>query len=292
MKASRVGIWLVVECLLVLTQNIEAFTNVGGYHRQIHTDASTTSVASDQFDVDDQGGGGGARVCVLDSDIGDGAAADLASRLSLPLVMSSHDGQSLSAADLEGYTHVLTTLPYECYGVRDYSIAISMFLEDKNRSSKRRKTLSKRKLANPFFVDFCPAETSLLAMRSSGDTGPDLLLKAVSPRKGFPRGATVYDLTAGWGQDALLIAKAGARSVHMVEQNPIVSCLLWDALRRLTLLAESSTDKSIQEVASNLSECLALTQGDGSTVARQLADLENEDARPDIVYLDPMFPER
>lgn len=286
------GIWLVTECWFCLTLNVvEALSSAGGRHRcPLHADAAL------DYDADGTGlqdAGGGATVCVLGSDIGDGAVAYLATRLSLPLAMPSSDGQSLSTTAAEGYTHALMAQPYECYGVRTYSLAISMVHEGDSKSNRRKRMISKRKVAlNPFFVDFCPTETSPLGRRSRGDTGPDLLLKAVSPGKGFSPGAKVYDLTAGWGQDSLLIAKAGAQSVHMVEQNSVVAILLSDALRRLKLLAESSTDQSIREAASSLSKCLALTRGDGTTVAQQLADSENEDQRPDIVYLDPMFPER
>ena len=79
--------------------------------------------------------------------------------------------------------------------------------------------------------------------------------------------------------------------VRMVERNPIVASLLADAIRRLDLLARWCNEEAVRERAARLSTSLQLTQGDGIQVAKQLSELER-DERPDIIYLDPMFPAR
>jgi 16S rRNA (guanine1516-N2)-methyltransferase len=166
--------------------------------------------------------------------------------------------------------------------------------EGSNRKQAARKKLSHRFPAastmKPFFIDLCPPIASALRKRTSGESGPDLLIKAVSPRKGFAEagGAIVYDLTAGLGQDSLLIATSGAKHVHMVERDPVVAALLEDALRRVNLLAATTNDDLALGVAGRLS----FGQGDGREVARDLFASADIDAFPDIVYLDPMFPAR
>ena len=94
----------------------------------------------------------------------------------------------------------------------------------------------------------------------------------------------------------------GASHVYMVERDPIVSSLLNDALRRLNLLASPSSiellDKHDAELAVSLSERLTVIIDNGKDVALKMAkndELEENTSvfqRPDVVYLDPMFPPR
>jgi 16S rRNA (guanine1516-N2)-methyltransferase len=162
---------------------------------------------------------------------------------------------------------------------------------------------------NPFWIDLCPPT---LGKRSGGQ--PDLLLQAVAPQRVVPgRGAHVMDLTAGWGQDSLLLAWGGASRVTMVERDPVVALVLQDALRRLNLLAQSSStpttthdgnnnnnNKTVpsssfphhhswQLRAQQLSQKLSLQVDDSRNVLHTITTM---DQCPDIVYLDPMFPPR
>ena len=66
----------------------------------------------------------------------------------------------------------------------------------------------------------------------------------------------------------------------MFERQPIVAALLADGLQRL----RSSGDE--QELA--IAQRLSLHQGDSLTCVAALAEQE----APDVIYLDPMFPER
>ena len=75
---------------------------------------------------------------------------------------------------------------------------------------------------------------------------------------------TVLDAMAGWGVDGLVLAGRGC-PVTLVERLPALSALQADLARRCGLPAE-------------------LVCGDGFEVLRT--------AEPDVVYLDPMFPER
>jgi 16S rRNA G966 N2-methylase RsmD len=216
-------------------------------------------------------------------------STDLANKLSLPLVtpeIFEHGPSGL-------YTHALSILPYEFGNMLDYAVAIQSCESSQEKSSSSTRKRKATSMMKPFFVDFCPPPSSRLGKRTSGDSGPDLLTKAVAPRKGTDNnsGATVYDLTAGLGQDSLLIANAGAKMVHMVERDPIVAALLEDALRRLRILSDSDdNDADTRRVATDLSSRLSLEIDDGRRVLESLLTAGKE--LPDIVYLDPMFPVR
>lgn len=102
----------------------------------------------------------------------------------------------------------------------------------------------------------------------------ELLVKAarLKDRDGVP---TVIDATAGLGQDALLLAAAGFR-VELYEQDPVIAALLSDALER------ASSDPDLTETVGRMQ----LRKADSIRALR-----EREEA-PDVIYLDPMFPER
>lgn len=83
---------------------------------------------------------------------------------------------------------------------------------------------------------------------------------------------TVVDTTAGYGQDALLLALMGFR-VTAIERSGVIAALARDGLRRF----EANTGVA-------LVNRLHLVTGDARAVLTALPQ------RPDAVYLDPMFP--
>lgn len=97
------------------------------------------------------------------------------------------------------------------------------------------------------------------------------------------------DATAGLGEDALLLAAAGF-TVDLYERNPVIAALLEDALRRARAVPE------LAEVAGRM----RLAGSDSIAALREMAACARDGevhqvscgARPDVVYLDPMFPER
>lgn len=97
----------------------------------------------------------------------------------------------------------------------------------------------------------------------------EVIAKAIGCKPHFrPR---VVDATAGMGRDSLIMAKLGC-SVTMLERNFAIHCLLKDALQQLK--AQPDFDLNIQ-----------LEKQDSIS---QLADI----SLVDVIYLDPMFPER
>ena len=109
-----------------------------------------------------------------------------------------------------------------------------------------------------------------------GGKGQDFS-KALGIQK-FP-GATVIDATAGLGGDAFVMATLGCK-VIMLERNTIVQKLLSDGLAR----ADSSEDKEVQAITTRL----RLVQQHAITYLESL----ETDEYPQLIYLDPMFPQR
>jgi len=169
------------------------------------------------------------------------------------------------------FAYAITQVPYSFRSVQD--TALSLIVAEHG-------TKGKRKLSSkPFFIDFAPSSSSSLGRRVSGrDQSKDMLVRAVKPQD-----SVVWDLTAGFGHDAYLIAKAGARKVLMVERNPVVFALLSDAIRRLGLLASEDADFA------SLHDKLSCTFGNGISVS---LTVDSHEERPDVIYLDPMFPSR
>lgn len=103
--------------------------------------------------------------------------------------------------------------------------------------------------------------------------GRELLVRAARVRG--VEAPTAVDATAGLGEDSLLLAAAGF-TVTMFEKDPVIGALLRDALER------AANDPRLAGVA----ERMTLVEGDSMTGLRELG------FSPDVVFLDPMFPER
>ncbi len=96
----------------------------------------------------------------------------------------------------------------------------------------------------------------------------------------------------------------GASKVYMVERDPIVGLLLSDALRRLQLVSNleyaefDCQHNGVISRAKDLNVRLSLHIGDSIEFAKETRQLISEPGtnhnvtRPDICYLDPMFPPR
>ncbi len=94
------------------------------------------------------------------------------------------------------------------------------------------------------------------------------LLRAVGIRRGERWRPEVIDATAGWGEDAWLLASAGC-GVTAVERDPVVAALLEDGFRRASA------------GAARVGGRLRVVRADA------VSYLAGHEA--DVVYLDPMF---
>lgn len=113
---------------------------------------------------------------------------------------------------------------------------------------------------------------------------------------------TVIDATAGLGQDSFLLAAAGF-SVEMYEQDPIIAALLQDALERGSKNAALATvisnmhlyKQDSVSVLKDRAYALGITHPSGeaqSPIADNDSFAQTNLRKPEVIYLDPMFPAR
>ena len=144
----------------------------------------------------------------------------------------------------------------------------------------------------------------------------------VTNERSLPAIPIAIDATAGLGQDSFLLAAAGF-SVYMFEQDPIIAALLEDALNRaqsdpalaniverMHLFTEDSIsalqrlsislsqDKQVQHASSTPNQETAEAflssqdQGNQTLDTSLFTNRPYLTVKPDVIYLDPMFPER
>ena len=148
--------------------------------------------------------------------------------------------------------------------------------------------------------DFASSEHS--HRRRHGGGNGQAIAKAVGVSGKFA--PQVLDLTAGLGGDGFVLASLGCK-VCMLERNPIVHSLLADGLSRGVQAGHEYAqqgDDELEQVINRLSllECNSASYlsdlvnksaaFDSEEKAQQTEDLEAW--RPDVVYVDPMFPLR
>ena len=123
----------------------------------------------------------------------------------------------------------------------------------------------------PVVVDFASGKAAHRRRFGGGKKQP--LARAV----GLKGGAAphVLDATAGLGRDAFVLATLGC-TLHLVERSRIIGALLENGLAR------AQADPEVSLIASRMS----LSIGQATEIMRTLPDAE----RPDVIYLDPMYP--
>ena len=198
---------------------------------------------------------------VLKFDAGYQADAEVLAR-SLQIPLMSSDQELSAGVDFE------LLLSSKGLSLREQSI------QQDAAQPKKPKNKENNKIKADVRCDFIAGE--LRHRRLYGGGKNQMILKATGLNKHKP---SIMDLTAGLGRDSYVLATAGAQ-VTMFERQPVVAALLADGLRRLRAGGDE------QELA--IAQRLFLHQGDSFDCVAALA----EQAAPDVIYLDPMFPER
>ncbi len=133
----------------------------------------------------------------------------------------------------------------------------------------------------PLIIDFTSGKTAHRRLYGGGKS--QLLGKAVGLDKGFK--PKLLDATTGLGQDSFVLACLGCK-VIMLERSAALAAMLKYALQRASEISD------IQDIIQNIT----LIHTDS---IRQLCDNHIENSlqfvlqnKPDIIYLDPMFPEK
>ena len=112
----------------------------------------------------------------------------------------------------------------------------------------------------------------------SGSLQRELLYKA-SRQKHAEGPLTAIDATAGLGEDSLILAAAGYE-VTLLEHNAVIADLLEDAMDR------AAADPELAPVIARMH----LIRGDSIKYMKEQKELQV--LQPDLIYLDPMFPEK
>lgn len=126
--------------------------------------------------------------------------------------------------------------------------------------------------------DFHGARATYRRMQGGGKR--QMIARAVGMKGGACQ--WVLDATAGLGRDAFVLASLGCR-VTLLEREPVICALLEDAIVRAKQFADKG-DPVLREIL----ERMSLVQAD----ARDYMGGLQAEERPDVVYLDPMFPLR
>ena len=126
-------------------------------------------------------------------------------------------------------------------------------------------------------VDFCAGGASHRRLYGGGKG--QMIAKAVGVAAGIkPR---VFDATAGLGGDAFVLACLGCE-VRLMERSPVAFALLEDGLLRARTFA-TAKDAELADIINRIQ----LLPGNSIThLQTQVAQVA------DVIYLDPMFPER
>lgn len=115
--------------------------------------------------------------------------------------------------------------------------------------------------------------------RNYGGGNGQMIAKAVGlSGKFYPK---VLDVTAGLGADAFILASLGCQ-MNLIERNPIVYYLLKDGLLRAAEVGIEDLD--LARIINNIT-----LHNEDSIDYLSAIDQAN---KPDIIYLDPMFPAR
>jgi 16S rRNA (guanine1516-N2)-methyltransferase len=190
----------------------------------------------------------------------------LADQFSIPIV----DGSHLAFAklrEIEGFvrSHVKPNHSEPCFVFLQYKqgLALAQVAED-NLLSVR--------------ADF--SSSTVNYRRQKGGGKGQMIAKAIGLNS--TTAPHVYDATAGLGGDSFVLASLGC-SVTMTERVPEVNALLADGLR---VAHEWGSEKDQSLVA--ILKRMTLVESDAAEYMQTLDDVE----KPEVVYLDPMFPQR
>jgi len=134
-----------------------------------------------------------------------------------------------------------------------------------------------KKTPKPIRVDFLAGANA--HRRQFGGGKSQLIAKAVGLKNRYR--PHVLDVTAGLGQDGFVLSTLGCK-VTLIERVPVVFELLKDGLLR----AGKTSDIQLQAIMQRIS-----LMGKNSIEYLSSIDCES-DERPDVIYVDPMFPER
>ncbi len=134
--------------------------------------------------------------------------------------------------------------------------------------------------------------TKLLPRLRYNNLTHELVVRAAK-NKDMQNSPFAIDATAGFGEDALLLAAAGF-TVEMYEKDRIIAALLEDGLRRAARITARMHLHKEDSIPAMRRAGISDVPGQGTAVSgyETAAHAMGPVLRPNIVLLDPMFPER
>lgn len=178
---------------------------------------------------------------------------------------------------------ILSTHPQLRQHVENLAVRLNLPFTSKRRSDyilaltpERLELRDQREPASggPVFVDFTSGK--LHHRKHYGGGRQQALAKAIGLHKTTT--LHVLDATAGLGQDSFVLATLGC-TVTLLERSPIIAALLEDGLQRAALNSDAA------EIAARMHLINTDTHD-------YLMTLKTATVYPDVIYLDPMYPER
>ncbi len=125
------------------------------------------------------------------------------------------------------------------------------------------------KRTKPLYVDFIHG--AVAHRRKYGGGRGQLIARAVGIKPGIK--LSVLDATAGLGKDAFVLACLGCKLL-LLERSPVIAALLKDGLER------AKSDSTFSNIDMHLMVCDAIS----------FITNINPAHKPDVIYLDPMYP--
>jgi 16S rRNA (guanine1516-N2)-methyltransferase len=129
-----------------------------------------------------------------------------------------------------------------------------------------------QKRQDPVFIDF---HHHSFKYRQRPQHPQELLVRALGFSPKVP--LTLFDATAGFLTESILLLSLGI-SITARERSPLIALLVQDALERGMQQCTLFKERVLKQ--------LSFAQGESSLALQQL------ETPPDVIYLDPMFPER
>ncbi|MBE8716783.1 class I SAM-dependent methyltransferase [Cellvibrio polysaccharolyticus] len=189
----------------------------------------------------------------------------------LPVICNSAADESLAAAIAERLQQPL----HSQVSLAEWAESAFVLLVDEAGVALQQ---TGRKAPGPVRVEF--TEGAVDHRRKFGGGKGQMIAKAVGLKAGvFPH---VLDATAGLGRDAFVLASLGC-PVTLLERSPVVQQLLLNGFARARQFAHIN-DPQLLDILSRM----RLIEQDSGIYLQQPVSAQ----QPDVVYLDPMFPQR
>ncbi len=163
----------------------------------------------------------------------------------------------------DALAYLTTLLPSEITFIQDPYLANGLYLSFAEDTLSLCSSLQKGNVC----VDFSAGRLDYRRQKGGGEQ----IAKAVN----YKENKCLIDATAGLGRDSFILASHGL-DVHLFERHPIVAALLQDGINRAS---------AVDELAGIVQNMHLYNQAFSFEAAQNIA-------KPDVVYLDPMYPVR